>query len=63
MRARTSLYATCSFVGSWVYLLQVRRGAMPLSATIAGIAATFLLRMLAIHYNIRLPKPLDERRG
>ncbi len=58
----TSLYATCSFAGSWIYLIGVQRGAPQLSATIAGIAATFLLRMLAIRFNLRLPRPLDERR-
>lgn len=60
--ASTSLYATCAFAGSWVYLLGVQRGAPQLSATLAGIAVTFLLRLLAIRFNLRLPTPLDERK-
>jgi len=59
----TSLYATCSFAGSWAYLLAARAGAPQLTATITGIALTFLLRMAAIRYNLRLPIPLDERAG
>lgn len=57
----TSLYATCSFAGSWVYLLATQAGFPQMRATIAGIATTFLLRMLAIRFNLRLPQPLDER--
>jgi uncharacterized membrane protein YeiH len=57
----TSLYATCSFAGSWVYLLAAQAGFPQMRATIAGIATTFLLRMLAIRFNLRLPQPLDER--
>ncbi len=57
----TSLYATCSFAGSWCYLLAVRAGASQLAATLAAIALTFLLRMAAIRFNLRLPIPLDER--
>lgn len=57
----TSLYATCSFVGSWVYLLAATLGAQQLPATMAGLAVTFLLRMAAIRFNLRLPTPLDER--
>jgi uncharacterized membrane protein YeiH len=56
----TSLYATCSFAGSWVYLLGVQAGWQQSTATTAGIAVTFLLRMLAIRYNLRLPAPKGE---
>ncbi len=57
----TSLYATCSFAGSWAYLLVATMGAQQLTATMTGLAVTFLLRMAAIRYNLRLPIPLDER--
>ncbi len=57
----TSLYATCSFIGSWVYLLATQAGFPQMRATIAGIATTFLIRMLAIRFNLRLPQPIDER--
>jgi len=56
----TSLYATCSFVGSWVYLLLAHAGVAQSRATVAGIVTTFLLRLLAIRFNIRLPRPVDE---
>jgi uncharacterized membrane protein YeiH len=57
----TSLYATCSFAGSLVYLVTAQAGFPQMRATVAGIATTFLLRMLAIRFNLRLPRPLDER--
>jgi len=52
---RTELYATCSFVGAWAYLLVVRGTENEIMAVIACIVVTFLLRMLAIRYKIRLP--------
>lgn len=52
---QTSLYATCSFVGSWVYLLALPIG-IPF-ADLGGILATILLRLGSIHYNLTLPLP------
>ena len=60
--AHTSLYATCSFAGTWVYLGMYKMGATNLTATIATLAVTFALRMIAIRYDVRLPMPLDERK-
>jgi uncharacterized membrane protein YeiH len=52
---RTELYATCAFVGALTYLLIVKTSANEIVAVISCISVTFLLRMLAIRYNIRLP--------
>jgi len=49
------LYATCSFAGAWIYILMVRLDFMPAFALIFCVAATFLLRALAIIFNVRLP--------
>jgi len=52
---RTELYATCSFIGAWVYLLVVRSSGSDIVAAVACIAVTFILRMFALRYKIRLP--------
>jgi uncharacterized membrane protein YeiH len=52
---RTELYATCAFVGAWVYLIVARAGGNDVAAVCACIGATFILRMLAIRYKIKLP--------
>jgi len=52
---RTELYATCSFIGAWTYLLVVRSSGSDIMAVIACIAVTFTLRVLALRYKIRLP--------
>jgi uncharacterized membrane protein YeiH len=52
---RTELYATCSFVGAWSYLLVARTSGSDIMAAIACIAVTFVLRMLALRYKVKLP--------
>lgn len=52
---RTELYATCSFLGAWAYLAIATNTANEILAVIACIGVTFVLRMLAIRYKIRLP--------
>ncbi len=52
---RTELYATCSFVGAWAYLLVERTSGIAVAAAVACIAVTFVLRMLALRYKIKLP--------
>ncbi len=52
---RTELYATCSFVGAWAYLLMTQGMVNEIAAVLACILITFFLRMLAIRYKIRLP--------
>lgn len=52
---RTELYATCSFIGAWAYLLMAATMSNEIVAVLACIAVTFFLRMAAIRYKIRLP--------
>lgn len=52
---RTELYATCAFIGAWAYLLVERTSGSDIMAAVACIAVTFVLRMLALRYKIRLP--------
>jgi uncharacterized membrane protein YeiH len=52
---RTELYATCSFIGAWCYLGVAHGPGGEVMAVMACIAVTFILRMLAIRYKIRLP--------
>ena len=52
---RTELYATCAFAGACSYLAIIFAGGNEIAAVLACIAITFVLRMLAIRYKIRLP--------
>jgi len=52
---RTELYATCSFIGAWAYLLTARSTGNDIMAVTACIAVTFVLRMSALRYKIKLP--------
>ena len=52
---RTELYATCAFMGTLAYLLIVKTTANEVAAVISCISVTFLLRILAIRYKIKLP--------
>jgi len=52
---RTELYATCAFAGAWSYLLVEPATESEFTAVMACIAVTFVLRLFAIRYKIRLP--------
>jgi uncharacterized membrane protein YeiH len=52
---RTELYATCSFFGAWSYLLIERATGNDIMAAVSCIAITFVLRMFALRYKIKLP--------
>jgi uncharacterized membrane protein YeiH len=52
---RGHLYATCSFVGCWIYLI-LDRLAMPEPVSLfASIAVTVAMRLAAVRFNLRLP--------
>jgi len=56
-RRDTELYATCSFIGTWVFILLI---SMHVDASIASWIGTFTvfgLRILAIRYRLTLPLP------
>lgn len=48
------LYATCSFIGAWVYIVLVNLNIAPSVAIIACIAAVFVFRILAVRFDIKL---------
>jgi len=50
------LYATCSFLGCWVYLLLRSMFPQQIVAVAAGIVVIVLMRLAAIYWNIRLPE-------
>ncbi|HUJ18092.1 MAG TPA: trimeric intracellular cation channel family protein [Nitrospirota bacterium] len=52
---RTELYATCAFIGAWCYLIAMDVTANDIFAAVVCISVTFLLRMFALRYKIRLP--------
>lgn len=52
---RTELYATCAFAGAWSYLLVSHVSGNEMAAMTTCICVTFVLRMLAIRFHIRLP--------
>lgn len=52
---RSELYATCAFVGSFVFLIGLEIGLSSLPAMLAGVLATVLLRFFSVKYKIRLP--------
>ncbi len=52
---RTELYASCAFAGAWSYLLVIHAQGDELVAVMSCITITFVLRILAIRYKIKLP--------
>jgi len=52
---RTELYATCAFAGACAYLAISASGGNEIAASMACIILTFVLRMAAIRYKIKLP--------
>lgn len=51
----TPLYATCAFVGAWIYILFIFLGfPHPIGLT-ACIFVTFWLRIVAVRFNLNLP--------
>ena len=49
------LYATCSFVGAWVYISMLLLNVLPAFALPVCVAVTFLLRVFAVRYEVKLP--------
>ncbi len=48
------LYATCAFLGAWVYIALVRMSVEPAAAILACIASVFILRVLAVRFDVKL---------
>jgi uncharacterized membrane protein YeiH len=56
-RQNTELYATCSFIGTWVFILLTWVQVNGLVASIIGALTIFILRLLAIRFKMTLPSP------
>lgn len=56
-RHSTELYATCSFIGTWVFILLTWLQTNALIASIIGGFTIFILRLLSVRFKIALPKP------
>lgn len=56
-RHSTELYATCSFIGTWIFILLTWFQINPFIASIIGGLVIFLLRLLSVRFKITLPKP------
>jgi uncharacterized membrane protein YeiH len=54
-RQSTSLYATCSFVGCWAFVLGLELGLSDAIASLLGITTTTLMRLMALRFNLTLP--------
>ncbi|WP_230409703.1 trimeric intracellular cation channel family protein [Undibacterium fentianense] len=52
---RGQLYATCAFLGCWIYLVLALYGASEIIAVVSGIAVTLILRLFAVRYDWKLP--------
>ena len=53
----TRLYATCSFVGTWVFILLISLNVDASVASWIGTFTVFGIRVLAIRYRLTLPFP------
>lgn len=52
---RGQLYATCAFLGSWVYVGLNSLQSSQIIAVLSGIFVTVVLRLFAVKMNLRLP--------
>ncbi|MBX9901482.1 MAG: trimeric intracellular cation channel family protein [Burkholderiaceae bacterium] len=52
---RGQLYATCSFVGCWVFLALDHVQSTQALALAGGILMVFVMRVIAIRFNLKLP--------
>ena len=49
------LYATCAFLGAWIYILLTQLGFLPTIALLTCVAATFAFRVAAVRFELKLP--------
>ncbi|MCW5956063.1 MAG: trimeric intracellular cation channel family protein [Pyrinomonadaceae bacterium] len=48
------LYATCAFGGAWIYIGLIGLGIAPAAALFACIASVFILRIIAVRFDVKL---------
>lgn len=56
-RQNTELYATCSFLGAWVFVALTWLKVDPSTCSWAGTLTVVVSRMAAVLFQVRLPKP------
>lgn len=56
-RSSTELYATCSFIGTWVFIILRWLSVHEVVASASGAAVVFVLRLLAVRFKMTLPTP------
>lgn len=56
-RQSTELYATCSFIGTSLFIILNALQANTLLASLAGAATVFILRLFAVGFKVTLPSP------
>jgi len=56
-RQRTELYATCSFIGTWIFILLEWMHINSFIASVIGATVIFSMRLLALRFKVTLPAP------
>ncbi len=56
-RQSTELYATCSFIGTCLFVLLISFNIASLPAAVIGAATVFTLRLAAVRFKMTLPGP------
>jgi uncharacterized membrane protein YeiH len=56
-RSSTELYATCSFIGTWIFIILTWLNVNTLIASTVGASVIFVLRLLAVRFKMTLPAP------
>lgn len=56
-RQSTELYATCSFIGTCIFVLLISLHVDSLTASIIGAGSIFTLRLAAVRFKMTLPSP------
>jgi uncharacterized membrane protein YeiH len=56
-RRNTELYATCAFVGTWVFIILIRSNVDVSLASWIGTTVIFVMRLLAVRFKLTLPLP------
>ncbi len=56
-RRNTELYATCSFVGVWVFVILMRLTPNAALASWVGTATVVVLRLISVRFRLTLPNP------
>lgn len=49
------LYATCAFLGAWLYIALITFSVAPAGAVLLCVLSVFLFRILAVRFDVRLP--------